>query len=58
MNKLYKYSILIIAVLAVWIKTVVVQLTSFDLGLDSGIQQFILWLSPLSFLLIILLVCF
>ena len=58
MSKLYKYSILIIAVLAVWIKTVVVQLTSFDLGLDSGIQQFILWLSPLSFLLIIFSVAF
>ena len=52
-NKLSKYCIIIIAVLAVWIKTVVVQLTSFDLGLESGLQQFILWLSPLSFLLIV-----
>lgn len=53
MNKLSKYSIVIIAILAVWIKTVIVQLTSFDLGLESGIQYFILLLTPLSFLLIV-----
>ncbi len=46
-----KHSIITFAIVAVWIKTVIVYLTSFDLGLENAMQYFILVINPLSFLL-------
>ena len=37
-----KHSILAFAIIATWIKTVIVYLTSFDLGMENGMQYFIL----------------
>ena len=48
-----KHSILAFAIIATWIKTVIVYLTSFDLGIENGMQYFILIINPLSFLLFI-----
>ena len=48
-----KHSILTFAIVAAWIKTVIVYLTSFDLGLENAMQYFILILNPLSFLLFV-----
>ncbi len=48
-----KHSILTFAIVAAWIKTVIVYLTSFDLGIENGMQYFILIMNPLSFLLFI-----
>ena len=48
-----KHSILAFAIIAAWIKTVIVYLTSFDLGIENGMQYFILIINPLSFLLFI-----
>lgn len=47
------YAILLIAIIAVWVKTVAIHLLSFDLGIETFTQQLILWLSPLSFLCIV-----
>lgn len=58
MNKMKAYAILLIALVAVWIKTVTVHLLSFDLGIETLTQQTILWLSPLSFLCIVFGVAF
>lgn len=38
----------IIAVIFIWIKTYVVQLTQFSLGVDSFLQQFLLFFNPLG----------
>lgn len=38
----------IIAVLFLWLKTYIVQLTQFDLGIESTLQQFLLFLNPLG----------
>ncbi len=52
MKKNYlKHSILAIAILLTWIKTYVVYQTSFDMKIENVMQQFILFLNPLSFLL-------
>lgn len=48
-----KHSILAFAIIATWIKTVIVYLTSFDLGIENGMQYFILIINPLSFLLFV-----
>ena len=48
-----KHSLLIFAVVATWIKTFIVYTTSFDLTIDNGMQWFILFMNPLSFLLFI-----
>ncbi|WP_332646741.1 LTA synthase family protein [Lysinibacillus sp. 54212] len=48
-----KHSILAFAIVATWIKTVVVYLTSFDMGIENGMQLFILVINPLSFVLFI-----
>lgn len=53
MSILKKYSIVWIALIAVWIKTVVIHLTSFDLGIETFTQHLILWLGPLSFLCLV-----
>ncbi|MEG0384204.1 LTA synthase family protein [Solibacillus cecembensis] len=46
-----KHSILAIAVIATWIKTVIVYGTSFDMKLENMMQTFILIINPISFLL-------
>ncbi|MED3762920.1 LTA synthase family protein [Ureibacillus terrenus] len=46
-----KQSILIIAIVATWIKTAIVYRTSFEFDLENGMQEFILFINPLSFLL-------
>ncbi len=48
-----KHSILVLAILATWIKTVIVYQTSFDMKIENGMQLFILIMNPLSFLLFI-----
>lgn len=44
----------LLAVFFLWIKTYLIQLTQFDLGLENGIQQFLLFLNPLGSSLLIL----
>ncbi len=46
-----KHSILIIAILATWIKTAITYHTSFEIEIENGMQEFILILNPLCFLL-------
>lgn len=46
-----KHSILAIAVIVTWIKTVIVYETSFDMDVENAMQMFILMINPLSFLL-------
>ncbi|WP_306010411.1 LTA synthase family protein [Bacillus sp. MMSF_3328] len=36
------------AVMFIWLKTYFVQLTQFNLGVDNGLQQFLLFLNPLG----------
>lgn len=53
-NKNYpKHSILSVAILLTWIKTYVVYHTSFDLKIENVMQQLILFINPLSFLLVV-----
>ncbi|WP_342577104.1 LTA synthase family protein [Psychrobacillus sp. FSL K6-2843] len=47
------HSILVIAIVATWIKTYTVYHTSFDMKIENIMQQFILFINPLSFLLIV-----
>ena len=47
------HSILAIAIVATWIKTYVVYHTSFDMEIENIMQQVILFINPLSFLLFI-----
>lgn len=46
-----KHSILIIAILLTWIKTAIVYHVSFDLDIENFMQEIILIINPLSFLL-------
>jgi lipoteichoic acid synthase len=46
-----KHSILAVAILLTWIKTYVVYHTSFDMKIENVMQQVILFMNPLSFLL-------
>ena len=46
-----KHSILAIAIIATWIKTYIVYKTGFSITIDNVLQEFILFLSPLSLLL-------
>ncbi|MEG0451061.1 MAG: LTA synthase family protein [Lysinibacillus sp.] len=46
-----KHSFLALAIIATWIKTVIVYQTSFDMDIENPMQQFILFINPLSFLL-------
>ena len=48
-----KHSLLIFAIIATWIKTFIVYQTSFDLDIENGMQLFILFINPLSFVLFI-----
>ncbi|MER2008762.1 MAG: LTA synthase family protein [Psychrobacillus sp.] len=52
-NNWPKHSILVIAIVATWIKTYIVYHTSFDMKIENMMQQFILFINPLSFLLLI-----
>lgn len=44
---------MILAIIATWIKTVIVYYTSFDMKLENAMQHFILFINPLSFLLFV-----
>lgn len=46
-----KHSILLIAVVATWLQTYLTYQTSFDLDIENVLQQIILFLNPLAFLL-------
>lgn len=48
-----KHSVLIIAIIATWLTTYFSYLMSFNLKIDNVVQQFILFLNPLSFLLFV-----
>ena len=48
-----KHSILIIAILATWITTYIGYKTSFNMTIDNMMQEFILLMNPLSFLLFV-----
>lgn len=51
LNKWPKHSILAIAILVTWIKTVIVYHTSFEMEIENAMQQLILIINPLSFIL-------
>ena len=46
-----KHSILAIAIFATWLKTVIVYHTSFELDIENAMQELILLINPLSFIL-------
>ncbi|MFD1864080.1 LTA synthase family protein [Planococcus chinensis] len=46
-----KHSILAIAIVATWLKTYVTYKTSFSITIDNALQEFILFINPLSLLL-------
>ncbi|MGG3889249.1 LTA synthase family protein [Metabacillus fastidiosus] len=48
-----KISYLLIATVFLWIKTYIVYKTSFDIKIENFTQEFILFINPLSFLLLI-----
>ena len=48
-----KHSILAIAIIATWIKTVIVYHTSFELDIENAMQELILFINPLSFILFV-----
>lgn len=52
-KKYASYHILTIAILATWLKTYIVYKTGFSIAIDNPMQEFILFLSPLSFLLFV-----
>ncbi len=53
LDKLPKHSILVIAIVTTWIKTYITYLTSFDMKIENVMQQIILFINPLAFLLFI-----
>ena len=44
----------LLAVLFLWIKTYITQLTQFDLGIENALQQFLLFLNPIGSSMLIL----
>ncbi|MBD1378881.1 LTA synthase family protein [Metabacillus arenae] len=52
-NSFSKISFLLIATVLMWIKTYVVYKTSFNIKIENFMQEFILFINPLSFLLFI-----
>ncbi|WP_342511354.1 LTA synthase family protein [Sporosarcina sp. FSL K6-1522] len=48
-----KHSVLIIAIVATWLTTYFGYLTSFNMKIDNMMQEFILFMNPLSFLLLV-----
>lgn len=53
LTKWPKHSFMILAIVATWIKTVIVYHTSFELKIENAMQQFILFINPFSFLLFV-----
>ncbi|WP_044339663.1 LTA synthase family protein [Rossellomorea aquimaris] len=53
LKKTPKASLIIIAALLLWVKTYIVYKTSFDIKIESTLQELILFINPLSFLLFI-----
>lgn len=52
-KKTPKVPLIIIAALFLWIKTYIVYKTSFDIKIENALQELILFINPLSFLLFI-----
>ncbi|MCA1054821.1 LTA synthase family protein [Rossellomorea aquimaris] len=52
-KKIPKAPLVVIAALLLWIKTYIVYKTSFDIKIENTIQEIILFMNPLSFLLFI-----
>jgi len=48
-----KHSVLIVAIVATWLTTYFGYITSFNMKIDNMMQEFILFLNPLSFLLFV-----
>ena len=48
-----KHSVLVIAIITTWLTTYVGYFTSFNMKIDNAMQQFILFINPLTFLLFI-----
>lgn len=48
-----KHSVLLIAIIATWLTTYIGYKTSFSLKIDNVMQEFILFMNPLSFLLFV-----
>ncbi|TWT09131.1 LTA synthase family protein [Planomicrobium sp. CPCC 101079] len=48
-----KHSILVIAIIATWLKTYIVYKTSFSITIDNALQEFILFINPLSLILFV-----
>lgn len=46
-----KHSILAIAIIATWLKTYIVYKTAFSITIDNALQEFILFINPLSMVL-------
>ncbi len=53
LKKTQKVPLIIIAALLLWIKTYIVYKTSFDIKIENTLQELILFINPLSFLLFI-----
>ncbi|MGR3765015.1 LTA synthase family protein [Rossellomorea sp. NS-SX7] len=52
-NRIPKVPLIIIAALLLWIKTYIVYKTSFDIKIENTIQEIILFMNPLGFLLFV-----
>lgn len=52
-NTFSKLSFILLATLLMWLKTYIVYKTSFDIKIENITQEFILFINPLSFLLIV-----
>ena len=50
-NKWPRHTLLLIAVIATWLQTYYTYRTAFDLDIENGMQEFILLINPLAFLL-------
>lgn len=50
-NKWPRHTLLIIAVLATWLQTYYAYRTAFDLDIENGMQEFILFINPLAAIL-------
>ena len=53
MKKINKHAVLFIAIVATWITTYIGYKTNFNIKIDNKMQEFILFMNPLSFLLFI-----
>ncbi|PCK20837.1 hypothetical protein CEY02_11275, partial [Bacillus pumilus] len=52
-KRLKAISFLLIATLLMWVKTYVIYKSSFNIKIENFMQEFILFINPLSFLLFI-----